>query len=1407
MLDFMKIDSRSTRNGFEIVPKFKMTRSKDLMIRGGDFYAIWDEEQQMWSTDEQDVIRMIDNELDKFARENKARVGDFPTIKYMWDSDTGMIDKWHKYCQKQCRDSYKMLDEELIFANTEITREKYASRKLNYPLEEGSIEAWDKIIGTLYIPEERHKIEWAIGSIVSGDSKHIQKFMVLYGAAGTGKSTILNIIQKLFDGYYCVFDAKSLGSANSAFALEAFSNNPLVAIQHDGDLSRIEDNTRINSLVSHEEMTINEKFKRSYTNRFKCFLFMGTNRPVKITDGKSGLLRRLIDVTPSGNKLNAKEYKRLVKQADFELGAIAYHCLQVYKDDPGYYDDYIPKSMMGASNDFYNFVLDSYTVFRKEDGTTLKAAWEMYKTYCDEAKIQYQSNKRVFKEELRNYFKDFHDKYENEDGFIIDGYYSGFKTGIFENEMSYMKKKEKVKAEESKAEPIKSPAWLIFNSTESLFDKECADCTAQYASSNEVPKAAWEKVKSVLSGLKTNRLHYVKVPENHIVIDFDIKDENGNKSFEKNLEEASKWPPTYAELSKSGGGIHLHYIYTGDVSKLSRIYDDDIEIKVFSGNSSLRRKLSKCNDLPIATINSGLPLKEGGKTVINFDGIKNEKALRTLIKRHLHKEIMGATKPSIDMIKKVLDEAYESGMSYDVSDMENAIYALAIGSTNQSATCIKLVDQMKFKSEEVSETVNESDTDDLVFYDVEVFPNLFLVNYKMAGEGRSVVRLINPGPKEIEQLLRFKLVGFNNRNYDNHMLYGCYMGYDNEQLYNLSQRLINNDKEIQRKAKFGEAYNLSYTDVYDFAAKKQSLKKWEIELGLKHHELGLPWDEPVPEEMWIQVAEYCDDDVIATEAVFNHLSADFTARKILADLADATVNDTTNTLTGKIIFGSNRKPQSEFKYRNLAEPVFELEPDVEAFLKEIAPEMMSVRHGAAKSLLPYFPGYKYEFGKSTYRGEEVGEGGCVRAIPGIHLNVALLDVASMHPHSALMEVIFGVEFTRAFYDIVYGRVHIKHKAWDKVNNMLNGKLTPYIQKVIAGEMKAKDLANALKIAINSVYGLTAAKFPNVFKDPRNIDNIVAKRGALFMLDLKYEVEQRGFTVAHIKTDSIKIPDATIEIIDFVMEFGKRYGYTFEHEATYERMCLVNDAVYIAKYADAERCEKLYGYVPGDNKEHPLQWTATGTQFQVPYVFKTLFSGEPIEFEDMCETKSVSKGALYLDKNEHLPDVSELEKEFEKLEDKYKKGKLSDTMFEPECLRLSELIEEGHSYHFVGRVGQFTPIKPGCGGAVLYRKQDDKYYAATGTTGYRWLESAMVKELGKEDDIDKSYYIKLVDDAADAIAEFGDVEWFISDDPVPYPEVKQKDPMFDIPNDVDELVPFDVEELPWDVNDGGKSVQS
>ena len=1392
MLDFFTITTRSKKQGVvEIYPSFIINNeSTDLMIRGGDFYAVWIEERGLWSTNEQDVIRLVDRELKKYYEDYRQKSNDYVTVLYMRKAETGTIDQWHKYCQKQMRDNFHPLDEKLIFSNTDTKKDDYASKRLSYPLESGEIAAWDKLVSTLYSEEERRKIEWAIGAIVTGESKDIQKFMVFYGSAGTGKSTILNIIQQLFEGYYSVFDAKALGSSSNSFALEAFKTNPLVAIQHDGDLSRIEDNTRLNSLVSHELMTVNEKFKSAYSNRFNAFLLMGTNKPVRITDGKSGLIRRLIDVSPTGDKLPVKEYKDSMNKIKFELGAIASHCRDVYLGDPGMYDDYVPTTMLGASNDFYNYIINSYHVFKKEDGTTLKSAWEMYKNYCDDAKVPFPYSQRNFKEELKNYFREFNERFNFDDGTRVRSYYSGFKTDIFETE----------KKPEGKTEENKSETWINVidhAQTNGQFDIICKECPAQYASSKETPKQAWDEVTTKLSDIETSRLHYVKIPENHIVIDFDIKGNDGEKSFERNLEAASKWPATYAELSKSGAGIHLHYIYNGDVTKLSRIYDKDIEIKVFTGKSSLRRKLTKCNDLPIATISSGLPLK-GENNMIDKEVMRTEKGLRTTIEKCLNKEVHSGTKPNVDFIFKILEDAYSSGMHYDVTDMRNAIFAFAANSTNQADYCIKLVNKMHFKSEEPSVS-NDIENAGLIFYDVEVFPNLFLVNWKLQGKDNPVVRMINPTPSEIEELLNYRLVGFNCRRYDNHIMYARLMGYTNEQLYHLSKKIISAQKGSGNNGLFGEAYNLSYTDVYDFASagNKKSLKKLEIEMAnkakdpnskmddelremlsmIKHQELGLSWDEPVPEELWPKVAEYCDNDVISTEAAFNYLSADWTARQILADLAGMTVNDTTNTLTTRIIFGGNKKPQDEFNYRNLAEPVHDLDEDTYQFLAKACPKMMEQTHGEAGSLLPYFPGYKYENGKSTYRGEVVGEGGWAEGLPGIYGNVALLDVSSMHPHSAIAEVLFGVKYTKAFRDIVEGRVSIKHKAWDEVNHMLDGKLTKHIQRVIDGEMTAKDLANALKTAINSVYGLTSANFNNPFRDNRNKDNIVAKRGALFMLDLRDAVREKGYTVAHIKTDSIKIPDATPEIIKFVMEFGERYGYTFEHEATYDRMCLVNDAVYIAKYKDPAECEKMYGYIPGDNYDHGGQWTATGKQFAVPYLFKTLFSHEEITFEDMCETFAVSKGDLYLDMDENLTKLPpNIQKELDEIDKAWhstsstaieKVSKKYGYDLEQLGQRYSELCEmdkECHDLHFVGRVGQFCPIKPGCGGGVLYRINEGRNYAAPGSTGYRWLESEMVYSLNKTEDIDHSFYRKLIDDAVEAISEYGDFEWFVSDDP-------------------------------------------
>ena len=282
------------------------------------------------------------------------------------------------------------------------------------------------------------------------------------------------------------------------------------------------------------------------------------------------------------------------------------------------------------------------------------------------------------------------------------------------------------------------------------------------------------------------------------------------------------------------------------------------------------------------------------------------------------------------------------------------------------------------------------------------------------------------------------------------------------------------------------------------------------------------------------------------------------------------------------------------------------------------------------------------------------------------------DVSGMHPSSIIAEKLFGDHYTQRFAEIVKARTLIKHKEFDIARTMLDGKLAKYLDD----ESMSKPLSNALKIVVNSVYGQTAAEYANAFRDPRNKDNIVAKRGALFMVNLRHELERRGYNVIHCKTDSVKVANTSDEAIEFIRAYGKLYGYSFETEADYERICLVNDAVYIAY-------------------ERKDGWTATGAQFQQPYVFKTLFSGEPLIFKDFCETKTVSGGAIYLDMNEKLPDTSIYEKEMDRR--RYneihpdKKMKLNPNFKDLSDSDICNRVSEGHSYQFVGRVGQFTPI--------------------------------------------------------------------------------------------------------------------
>ncbi len=1228
-MDFYKIRTKESKGFDQAYPDWVVDNSEDLMVRGGSFYAVWDEESGMWSTNEYDVQRFVDSDLYAYCEEAKA-AGTIIDPLVTRNFSTGSWEKFNRFIRSlPDRSVYHSLDDTITFANTVVNKTDFVSKRLPYSLHAGNTDAWDELLGVLYATQERDKIEWAIGAIVAGDSKWIQKFLVFYGPPASGKSTVIGIIEKLFEGYVKTFEAKALTSNNSAFSMEAFESNPLVAIQHDGDLSRVEDNTRLNSIVGHDSMSINVKYRSSFTIRPNAFLIIGTNKPVKITDAKAGNTRRLIDVHPTGAKIEPSRYHILMENINFELGAIAFKCLERYREmGKYYYEGYVPTKMMMLTDTFYNFIEAHYDIFKSQEGIQLKRVWELYKQYCEEANIMKRLQYHEVRDELGSYFTEFKDRHFMA-GKEHRSVYIGFKGLPEQGPIPFVPDTSYV-VELDDYDPVYHG---------SAFDNAYRLQPAQMANDSGNPSYKWSNVKTTLKDIDTTGLHYVKIPDQHIVLDFDLKDDNDEKDLERNIAEASRFPPTYTELSKSGSGLHLHYIYTEDVHELKSFISEGIEIKTLLGDSSLRRKLTKCNNLDIMTLNGGLPKKE--KKVIDNKSIQTEKSLRNLIERNLRKEIHPGTKPSIDFIHHILEEAYNDGISYDVTDLRPIILTFATKSTHQAQACIKTVQEMQFVGQNNMPEAENVDDRELVFFDVEVYPNLFVVCWKIQGSD-TVVRMVNPTGEEIEPLFAMRLVGFNNRRYDNHILYARYLGYSLEGLFNLSQQIVYNDKN-NNQSLFGEAYNLSYADIYEFSSKKQNLKRFQIDLNIHHQELDLPWDEPVPEGIWSKVEEYCVNDVISTEAVFEDRAQDFTARKILAGLSGLPVNHTTQNHTARIIFGGDKNPQNKFVYTDLSD---------------------------------IFPGYVFDGKESTYRDEVVGEGGYVYAEPGAYENVVLLDIVSMHPTSIQQLDLFG-PYTQKFNELMEMRIKAKNDGED-------------------------DLSYALKLIINSIYGYTSARFPNMFKDNRNKDNIVAKRGALFMIDLKHLVQDKGFQVVHIKTDSIKIPNATPELIDYICGYGEQFGYKFESEPMYEKFCLINDAVYIAR---------------SDGK-----WTAVGAQFQHPYVFKTLFSHEEIEFNDLCETKNVTKGRIYLDKlgSENIEDMKH-----------------------------------------VGRTGSFMPVK--YDGGVLWRVQDGKKYHVTGTKGYSWIDRELAEYRNGIDELftDMDYFDHLNKQAVEAIEKYIPFEQFIS----------------------------------------------
>ena len=433
-MDFYSIETSPVRGQagqLAASPDFINGYSRDIMINRGEFVAVWDPDSELWTKREHKIIDLIDSDVLAYVEDAAKR--HINLLPRLCRRDGDGVWKRYRLWTKNMVDTDHPLDRKPIFADTPIRQEDYASFRLPYSLSDSEPVNWNKLVDTLYDPEEREKIEWGIGAILTGDCRKIDKFLVFYGEPGSGKSTILNIMQSLFGDYATAFDSEALAQRSNAFALSAFADDPLVAVEHDGDLSKIETNTRLNSIISHEIQLVNEKFKKPRPVRISTMLLMASNNPVKITDSNSGIPRRLIDIYPSNRRIPIGEYRKIMSGVSGELGAIANHCISVYRSlGPDYYKDYRTQVMMGETNPVYNFMFEMYDDYSTREFVTLASAYMEYRNYAEASGLSWVMPKHKFRTEVKHYFNEFHERCRV-NGTRQRNVYSGFRTELFES--------------------------------------------------------------------------------------------------------------------------------------------------------------------------------------------------------------------------------------------------------------------------------------------------------------------------------------------------------------------------------------------------------------------------------------------------------------------------------------------------------------------------------------------------------------------------------------------------------------------------------------------------------------------------------------------------------------------------------------------------------------------------------------------------------------------------------------------------------------------------------------------------------------------------------------------------------------------------------------------------------------
>lgn len=420
--------------------------------------------------------------------------------------------------------------------------------------------------------------------------------------------------------------------------------------------------------------------------------------------------------------------------------------------------------------------------------------------------------------------------------------------------------------------------------------------------------------------------------------------------------------------------------------------------------------------------------------------------------------------------------------------------------------------------------------EELLFYDLEVFEYDSLAMFMDINANIIGTYWNNRGRKHIEDPSGFEgvaelisnktLVGYNNYGYDDYILSVMMSGAKQDIIYAHNNTII---KSGGSPAKLDSRIR-SLDTMQQISVSHPSLKQIEGNMGRSIVESSVDFNigRPLTEEERKETELYCASDIRNTIEVFKlREKSYFDTKEALLDMLPEGTNVerarrwNTTTLSTNLLIGSKKIPQwldLKVPGKYWRSPELQIPDEVWDLWEDGNKEENLMRKGKSISLDRF--GCKVTIAMGGLHGAPIK--------PRRYKDIKLADVGSMYPSIICALDALGPA-TKTYDGIRTERLRIKHT--DKTR------------------------ADALKLILNSVYGLFKSKYSNLC-NPR-ASATVCIYGQIALYTLSRWLHEAGYEVMNINTDGVAFVDNP--------DLNKRYeGICQKWEAEFKGMALEID---------------------------------------------------------------------------------------------------------------------------------------------------------------------------------------------------------------------------------------------------------